>query len=216
LATPAPQGTKALELAIAFAGGTYPWGSVRSAVVAPFSLPANGLVTLRFKGDPALAALADAGTSFWLSFYDQAGGAINFITSAPVVSSEWTTLEARLGDFGDTAGVDLGNLVQWRLLVQAYEGTPDRVPLSATFHLDDLRMSLLPDEAPVLAIARDGGALKITASGLVVGKVYELLASPDLKQWTPGSPITATAGTAVWTVQPAQTAEFFRVAEKTL
>ena len=46
------------------------------------------------------------------------------------------------------------------------------------------------------------GARKITASGLLVGRVYELRASADLKPWTPDTAVTATAGSAVWTVQP--------------
>jgi hypothetical protein len=213
LASPAPQGSKALQLSIDFARGQYPWGSVRSAVVPPFSFPAEGVVTLRFKGDPSLAAVADAGTSFWLTFYDQMGGAMNFVTSPPVVASDWSTLQARLADFEGAAGVDVGNLVQWRLLVQAYEGTADREARGAVFQIDDLRIGTAPAQPPVLAVARDGSALRITASGLVAGKVYRVNTSSDLKQWTLGQQITATAGTATWTVQPAQAAEFFRVGE---
>src|SRR5208282_273262 len=88
LQTPAPQGNNALELAIDFAPGQYPWGSVLSGVVAPFSLPTNAVVSLWLKGDPTLAPVADGGTTFWLSFYDAAGNGFNFSTpAAPVISS---------------------------------------------------------------------------------------------------------------------------------
>ncbi|MEI6396221.1 MAG: hypothetical protein WCT12_34595, partial [Verrucomicrobiota bacterium] len=119
LQTPAPQGSKALKLAIDFAAGQYPWGSVRSAIVAPFSLPTNAVVSLRLKGDPTLAPIADDGTTFWISFYDAAGRGVNFSTPAtPVISSEWTTLKASFGQFWGGATVDTGNLVQWRILVE--------------------------------------------------------------------------------------------------
>jgi hypothetical protein len=214
LETPAPQGAKALKLSIDFAAGQYPWGSVRSGIVAPFSLPTNVLVTLRLKGDPALAPVADDGTSFWLSFYDGNGRGINFVTEgAPVVSSEWTTLQARLGDFGDTSAVDIGNLVQWRLLVQAYVGTPEQTAMSATLFVDDLRLSILPSEPLVLSISREGNAVRLTASGLVPGEVYVLHSSTDLKQWTAGAPVTATSSTMSWTLPIAQNHGFYRIAQ---
>ncbi|HRZ55271.1 MAG TPA: hypothetical protein P5525_07430 [Candidatus Paceibacterota bacterium] len=216
LLTPAPQGNKGLELGIYFAAGQYPWGSVRSAIVEPFSFPADGVVTLRFKGDPALAGAADAGTSFWLTFYDQAGGAASFVTDgAPVVSGEWTTLEARRSDFSNASAVDFGNLVQWRLLVQAREGTAESEPVYAVFSLDDLRIGTEPAAPPTLSVGRDGSSIVLTASGLTAGKVYRLSSSANLTQWTPGAEVTATATTATWTVQPTQNVEFFRVAEKT-
>jgi hypothetical protein len=212
LDTPAPQGSKALKLALDFAAGQYPWGCVRSGVVAPFSLPTNAVVALRLKGDPALASVADAGTTFWLSFFDTAGRRIDFVTAgAPVVTSQWTTLEARLENFGDTSTVDIGNLVQWRLLVQAYEGVPEQAAMSATLYVDDIRMSILP---PVLSIMRDGNSLQLSAARLVLGKVYVLQSSTDLKQWTPGTSVTATSSTATWTVPAAQKLEFLRLAEK--
>lgn len=214
LLTPAPQGNKGLELGIYFAAGQYPWGSVRSAIAAPFSFPADGVVTLRFKGDPALAAAADAGTSFWLTFYDQAGSAASFVTdSAPVVSGEWTTLEARRSDFSNTSAVDFGNLVQWRLLVQAREGTAESEPVYAVFSLDDLRMRIQPAAPPTLSVRRDGNSIVLTASGLTAGNVYRLSSSANLTQWTPGAEVTATSTTATWAVQPTQNVEFFRVAE---
>ncbi len=214
--TPAPQGNKGLELGIYFAAGQYPWGSVLSAIVEPFSFPADGVVSLRFKGDPALAAVADGATGFWLTFYDQAGQAMSFVTdSAPVISGEWTTLEARLADFWDTSAVDVGNLVQWRLLVQARLGMPESEPIYGVFSLDDLRISIQPSEPPVLSVGRDGNTIAITAAGLAAGKVYQLWTSTNLTQWTAGAEATATGSTATWTVQPTQNVEFFRVAEKT-
>lgn len=180
--------------------------------MAPFSLPTNAVVALRLKGDPALASVADAGTTFWLSFFDTAGRRIDFVTAgAPVVTSQWTTLEARLENFGDTSTVDIGNLVQWRLLVQAYEGVPEQAAMSATLYVDDIRMSILP---PVLSIMRDGNSLQLSAARLVLGKVYVLQSSTDLKQWTPGTSVTATSSTATWTVPAAQKLEFLRLAEK--
>src|ERR1035441_5780531 len=70
LSTPAPQGANALKLAIDFGAGQWPWGSVCSGYVAPFALPTNTVVSFWFKGDPALAPVADDGTVLRLSFYD--------------------------------------------------------------------------------------------------------------------------------------------------
>jgi hypothetical protein len=125
LETPAPQGTNALKLAIDFGAGQWPWGAVYSGFVAPFSLPTNAVVSLWFKGDPTLAPVADGGTVFYISFYDQGGNPIHFTTSAPVTSSQWTKLEARFGQFWSSAVVDTGNLVQWRILVEGWQGTAD-------------------------------------------------------------------------------------------
>jgi hypothetical protein len=142
-ATPAPQGSKALKLAIDFSSGQYPWGSVKSAIVAPFSFPTNAVVTLKFKGAPELASVADGGTSFWLSFYDNAGQVMNFISAAaPVFSSDWITIQASLSDFGDISTVDIGNLVQWRILVQGWEGKTDQAAMSAAFYVDDIRIGV--------------------------------------------------------------------------
>lgn len=143
LETPAPQGGKALKLAVDFAPGQYPWGSVRSGTVAPFSLPTNAVVSLRFKGDPGLAPVADGGTAFWLSFYDTAGRPIHYVTPpAPVTAGEWTTLEAGLAAFGDPAAVDIGNLVGWRILVQGWEGTALNEAQSGAFYVDDIRITV--------------------------------------------------------------------------
>lgn len=145
LETPAPQGTKVLKLAIDFAAGQYPWGSILSTGVAPFSFPTNGVLTVRFKGDPALAESVDAGTSFWITFYDQSTRPMSFVTSGAVIASnEWTTLSAPLSAFGDTSAVDVGNLVSWRILVQAREGTAESTAITGTFYVDDLRITVPP------------------------------------------------------------------------
>ena len=213
--TPAPQGSKALKLTVDFAAGQYPWGSVKSGTVTPFSFPTNGIVSLRLKGDTALAAKADGGTSFWLSFYDNLGAGINFITDAqPLVSGEWTTIQARLADFGDTSTVDVGNLVQWRLLVQAYEGQAAFEPMSATIHIDDLSLSLAPAEPLTVTATPVGKSLQVTATGVVAGKIYVIYSSADLGTWTAGAQATATTSGATWTLPTTAKAEFFKVAEK--
>lgn len=143
LETPAPQGEKALRLAVDFSAGQYPWGSLRSQTVSPFSFPAEAVASFQFKGDPSLADVADAGTSFWLSFYDANGAAIHYRTSPSVVTSgDWITVEAPLSSFGDTSAVDIGNLVQWRLLVQGWEGTAESTVRSGTFYVDDIRITV--------------------------------------------------------------------------
>lgn len=216
LESPAPQGSKALKLAIEFAPGQYPWGSVRSGMVAPFSLPTNAVVSVRLKGDPALAALADDGTTFWLSFYDKAGKGINYSTpAAPVISSEWTPLEARLADFGDTSTVDIGNLVQWRILVEGWMGTAEQPAGSGTFYVDDIRITIPNAERPSLRLTREAGTLKLSMDHLTSGTAYELRTSSDLLQWSTATTINATSSTATWTVSPPKTLAFFQLVEKT-
>ncbi len=206
LETPAPQGSKALKLGIDFNGDQYPWGSVRSGLVAPFSLPTNAVVTFRLKGDPALASVADSSTTFWLSFYDEAGRGISFITpTAPVISSEWTTLQARFDQFGNTAIMDTGNLVQWRILVQGWEGTPESPAKSAAFYIDDIRINL----APVLAVIQEGGNLTLRMNGLIPGATYTLRMTPDFSQWTTTT-INATSTSATWPI-PAGQKSFYQL-----
>ena len=176
LASPAPQGGKALKLAVDFAAGTYPWGSVKSAVVAPFSFPTNAAVSLRFKGDASLASVADAGTGFWLSFYDNAGRVMNYITtSAPVVSADWVTLQARLADFGDTAAVDIGNLVQWRLLIQGWAGTADTAARSATFAVDDIRIGIAPAATLQVTGTAPAGLTGAPVTGIAVNEAGKVI-----------------------------------------
>ena len=180
LVTPAPQGTNALSLAIDFGAGQWPWGAAYSAYVAPFSFPTNATVSLWFKGDSTLAPVADGGTVFYLSFYDQAGNPIHFTTSAPVTSSQWTKLEATYGQFWSSAVVDTGNLVQWRVLVESWQGTVDSQPMSGTFAVDDIMITV----PPVLAVVRQGTGLQLQMSDLIPGTSYTLRASADLSQWT--------------------------------
>jgi hypothetical protein len=217
LATPAPQGSKALQLAIDFAAGQYPWGSVRSPVLEAFSLPTNAVVTLRVKGDPNLTSVVDDGTSFWLSFYDKNGQGINFVTSGAVVASgDWTTLEAKFTDFNNTDIVDVGNLVRWRILVQGWTGTADSAPLSSLFQVDDIRVTTTITEPPQLAIARDGNNLVVTLGKLVPGKSYELRSTANVAQWptSGGTLVTATGSTATVPITPIPAATFFKLVEK--
>jgi hypothetical protein len=216
VATPAPQGTKALKLEIDFAAGQYPWGSVRSRLVAPFSLPTNAVVSVRLKGDQALAAVADEGTTFWLSFYDRSGRGINYSTPAdPVISMEWTSLEARFEDFSGTSTVDIGNLVQWRILVEGWKGTAETPAMSGVFHVDDIRITIPSLEPPVLALVREAGGLSLDMSRLTAGKAYEVRTSPDLVQWSTATMVDATSSTTRWTIPTVESKAFYQLVEKT-
>lgn len=181
--TPAGQASKALKMEIQFAGGQYPWGSVRSLPVAPFSFPTNGVLSLRFKGDPALAAVADAATTFWLSFYDSGGRRTDFQAPASyVTNADWTTITASLEDFGDTSGVDMGNISQWRILVQGWEGTAENAPLTGTFYVDDIQISPA-SAAPELAIKREGSGVVISWPGTATGYALEGTSSLVAPVW---------------------------------
>ena len=205
--TPAPQGSKALKLAVGFAAGQYPWGSVHSAIVAPFSLPTNAVVSLRLKGDPILAPIADSGTTFYISFYDAAGSAINFTTpAAPVISSEWTTLKASFNQFWSGATVDTGNLVRWRILVEGWMGTPDFTAQSAAFYVDDIRIAV----PPVLAIVKEGSAFTLRMDSLIPGTTYTLRMTPDFSQWTTNT-MQATSNSATWAIPTGQQKGFFQL-----
>lgn len=203
--TPAPQGTKALKLAIDFAPGQWPWGAVYSANVAPFSLPTNAVVSLWFKGDPTLAPVADDGTVFYISFYDQGGNAMHFTTSAPVISSDWTKLTASFGQFWSGAVVDTGNLVQWRLLVEGWMGTASSTALSGTFYVDDVVVTV----PPTLAVVRQGGALALRMDNLIPGTTYTIRQTADFSQWTTTT-IQATSASQTWPI-PAGQKGFFQV-----
>jgi hypothetical protein len=206
LETPAPQGTNALKLAIDFGAGQWPWGAVYSAYVAPFSLPTNAVVSLWFKGDPTLAPVADGGTVFYLSFYDQGGNPIHFTTSAPVTSSQWTKLEANFGQFWPGgAVVDTGNLVQWRLLVESWQGTIDSTALSGAFYVDNIQVTV----PPVLAVVRQGSALVLRMNDLIPGTTYTLRQTADFSQWTTTT-IQATSTSQTWPI-PAGQKGFFQL-----
>jgi len=203
LASPAPEGSKALKLAIDFAGGQWPCGSVRSGIVTPFSFPTNAVVQFSLKGDPAMASISDAGTVFWLTFYDQGGRAFTFSdVSAPLSSSEWTTVKATYNQFWFGTPVDTGNLVQWRLLVEGWEGTADSTPRSGTFYVDNVRITI----PPTLSIMDT--TLKM--SDLIPGTTYTILQTSNLAEWTTATTIQATGTTATWTI-PAGQLGFYRV-----
>lgn len=205
--TPAPQGTNALELAIDFAPGQYPWGSVLSAIVSPFSLPTNATVSFWLKGDPTLASAADGGTTFWLSFYDGAGNAINYsTTAAPVISSDWTRIQAGFNDFWSGAIVDTGNLVQWRILVEGWAGTSDSPSLSATFGVDGIEIAV----PPVLAVVLQGGAPQLHMEDLIPGTTYTLRTSSDFSHWSTNT-IIATSPSATWPIPAGGQKGFFQL-----
>jgi hypothetical protein len=205
--SPAPEGSKALKLTIDFSAGQYPWGSIRSVAGAPFSFPTNGVLSVRFKGDPTLASVADAGTSFWISFYDASGRAINYIVPSSVVTNgDWTALQANLGDFGDTAAVDIGNLVQWRILVQAWEGTAESTPASATFYVDDIRIGTAAVQ-PSLTVGRNGNSITISWPESVTGYTLE---SATAISGAPWQTVTGVANNQA-TVAIEGSARFFRL-----
>jgi len=207
LETPAPQGSKALKLAINFAAGQWPWGCVRSKIVAPFSLPTNAVVQCRFKGDPALAPVMDGGTTFWITFYDSGGRSINYSgVSGPVAVSEWTTVKATYGDFWATTPADTGNLVQWRLLVQGWTGTAESQPLSGNFYVDDLRITIPPS----LSIVKEGSVLTLRMDNLMPGTTYTVRQTEDFSAWTTATTIQATSSSATWNL-PAGQKGFFQV-----
>jgi hypothetical protein len=200
LETPAPQGTNALKLAIDFGAGQWPWGSVYSPFVTPFSFPTNAVVSLWLKGDPTLAPVADDGTVFYLSFYDQGGNNINFTTpAAPVISSGWTKLQASYSQFWSGAVVDTGNLVQWRILVEGWMGTADSTALSASFAVDDIQITV----PPVLAVVRNGSALTLRMDSLLPGTSYTLRQTSDFSHWTTTT-IQATSTSQTWPIPAGQ------------
>ena len=206
LSTPAPQGAKALKLAIDFGAGQWPWGSVRSGYVAPFSLPTNTVVSFWFKGDPALAPVADEGTMLRLSFYDQAGNAIHFTTSAPVTSAAWTKVEARFDQFWSDAVVDTGNLVQWQILVEGWKGRPDSTPLSGSFYVDDIQGAF----PPMLTMVHQGTNMQLLMDNLIPGTLYTLELTTNFVR-----PVTytfpANSSSEIWPVLPEQSTGFFRL-----
>lgn len=213
LGTLAPQGNKALRLDIDFAAGQWPWGSVRSPIVEPFSLPSDAVITLQIKGDPTLAAIADAGSNFWLSFYDGAGNRMNYITdAAPVISSDWTTLQITMDDFGSTSTIDTGNLVQWRILVEGW--AEDQPALSATFYVDDIRISTPVIQQPVLTATEENGNVRLEMAQLTPGVEYQLLSSANLIDWSLVTVIVADSDTATWPVDADQEIACFQLAEK--
>jgi hypothetical protein len=174
--------------------------------VAPFALPTNTVVSFWFKGDPALAPVADDGTVLRLSFYDQGGNAIHFTTSAPVTSSEWTKVEAPFNQFWSSSVVDTGNLVQWQLLVEGWRGTPDSRPLSGNFYVDDIRGAFPPS----LAVVHQGTDLQLLMNNLMPGTWYTLelttnFAHPVMYNFPANSP------SDTWPVLPEQKSGFFRL-----
>lgn len=203
----AGQASKVLKLQIDFSGGQYPWGSVRSLPVAAFSIPTNGVVSLRVKGDPSLASVADAATSFWLSFYDSGARPTHLIIPASTVTNaDWTTISATLADFTDYSGVDIGNIVQWRILVQGWEGTAENAPMSGTFYVDDIKIDTAV-AAPSVAIARDGDGVIVSWPATATG--YALEGAPSLGA-TGWEPVTGGTGNSV-TIKPAQGIRFYRL-----
>jgi len=213
LTSPAPQGSKALKMAIDFSNGQYPWGSLRSGFVAPFSFPTNAVASVRVKGDPSLAAIADGGTTFWLCFYDRAGNRIiHMAGTPPVISSDWTNVQATLADFTDASKVDIGNLVRWEVLVEGWTGVPEQAAASGTFYIDDIRITV-PTTPPALSIVRDGTTLALKLEQLTPGKSYQLRTSIDLTQWTTATVINASSPSTTWTIPSGQTKGFYQLVQ---
>jgi len=131
-----------------------------------------------------------------------------------VVTGEWTTLQARLEDFGDTSTVDVGNLVQWRILVQGWMGIPEQAGTSAAFYIDDIRIAVPTAEPPILSMNREAAGLKLIMDRLVPGKAYELRSSADLAQWGAVTVIHATSASATWDVPAGQNQAFYLLVEK--
>jgi hypothetical protein len=205
--TPAGHSSKALKLQIDFSGGQYPWGSIRSGAVAPFSFPTNGVLSVRFKGDPTLAEVADAATSFWITFYDTAARQAHLIIPAAAVTNDaWTNITATLEDFTDTSGVDIGNLVQWRILVQGWEGTAENAPMTGTFYVDDIQIEVPAAGDPQLAIRREGAGVVITWPAEAAGYALEGTTSLSTPSW---QAVAAEGNSA--TVTPATGTRFFRL-----
>ena len=213
LESPAPQGEQCLRLDIDFPEGQYPWGSVRSPVLEPFSLPDDAVITLKMRGDAGLSEVADAGTNFWLSFYDTGGNRMNYITDiAPVISNEWTTLSIAMEDFGDTSTIDTGNLVQWRILVEGW-AEPNPV-LSGSFFVDDIRVSTQPAQRAELTAIREGQQVRIQMTQLTPGSEYDLRTSENLTDWALVTVIAADADSADHLVDSDQKMAFYQLIEK--
>ena len=210
LETPAPQGNKALKMSIDFSSMQYPWAAVRSATVPAFSFPANATVQCKFKGDPGLAPpIADGGTSFWLTFYDEGGRSINFNgTFNEVFTGEWTTIKASYNQFWSGSPTDTGNLVQWRLLVQGWTGTAEGSPgpLTGVFYVDDVQITI----PPTAAVVKEGTSLTLQLSDLISGTTYTIRQTEDFAQWTTAGTIQATGTTATWPI-PAGQKGFYQV-----
>lgn len=213
----ASSGQKSMSMTFTFPSGTWATAYARGPLLAsPVPIAPRQYVTLRIQGDPAFDA-ADF-KNFYVYAYDASGNFGRWGTAVPTVD-DWQVLNFEAGTIEapwDSPGLpDLGKIVRFSFFQYGSEAAiPD---YTATVLVDDLAIRnnpILPPAGPVLAVTRAGNALNVVASDLEAGKVYELLRSPNFQQWTPGDPITATASTATWTVQPAQPAEFFRVAEK--
>jgi hypothetical protein len=194
LATPAAQGNQALKLEINFAAGQYPWGSILSAPATPFAFPTNAVVTLKFKGDPSLASIVDEGSTFWLSFYDTTGRRMDYRTTTPVASSDWVTLQASLSDFDSTSAVDVGNLTQWRILVQAREGKSTSPAITGTFYVDDIQIAVPTTPTIKVVGTAPNGLTGTTITGIVLDEVNKTVTA-DLPK----------TGQGFLTISPAQT-----------
>lgn len=205
LNSPAPQGSKALKLAIDFSNGRYPWGSVMSTAVEPFSIPTNATVQFRFKGDATLAPVNDAASTFWLSFYDTSGTPIHY-SGQIITNSDWVVVNANMSDFWSDAAVDTGNLVKWRILVQGWDGTTETPALHGDFYVDDIKVTV----PPTVAVTRNGSTLTLQMGNLMSGTTYTVRQTTDFVNWTTATTIVATGKTATWAI-PAGQKGFYQV-----
>ncbi|MBT7874497.1 MAG: hypothetical protein HN758_08740 [Verrucomicrobia bacterium] len=138
---------------------------------------------------------------------------MNYITDiAPVISDDWTTLTITMDDFGDTSAIDTGNLVQWRILVEGWaEANP---ALSGSFFVDDIRVSTLEMQQPVLTADIEGKNIRVQMSQLTPGSEYELLMSENLTDWTLVTSIAADTEEASHLVNADQRVACYQLIEK--
>src|SRR5262249_9599635 len=128
------------------------------------------------------------------------------------------TLEVPFSSFGGVSTVDTGNLVQWRILVEGWQGTAENTDLSGSFYIDDIRITIPEAAAPRLSAYRENGVVKLKMERLTAGKSYEVrtCSSPVQPQWTIATVINATSDAHSWTVDNAanQRAAFYYLEEK--
>jgi hypothetical protein len=95
--------------------------------------------------------------------------------------------------------VDTGNLVQWRLLVEGWQGTVESTALSGAFYVDNIQITV----PPVLAVVQQGGGLVLRMNDLIPGTTYTIRQTADFSQWTTTT-IQATSSSQTWPIPAGQ------------